>query len=642
MKALAAQAGEACRCPKCGAEAFVPGGREPPPRADSSANARADVQTPSPNRHPGETPTDQRSPRKPSSANPTGAAAGQSGPPDASARRTTDAIPALAPRPRPKLFVRCPLCRSPLAIHEHQVGTTVRCLDCHTEFEAQRKASETPRPKPSVADFEIALSDPVPTPRYQPSLADGVTAAELYGDLPVEGPPATSASVSRRPTNEPQLAVVCPLCRTRLYVTERQVGRQVRCGDCHTEFSVEAPRAETPRSTPHHDLDDVDFALEEVGERPKYRPLTRGSVTREQLDEIERARTSAAEPTEAAPRASRHAFDFEAICRHCGSRIPARDEQIGQKVVCGDCHSTVIVTRPRRRKAAAGSVAEAGKLPSVVGDSPAEAARDAPRESSIRWLNEAEREEEERAPEGRKLEGMPYFQQLVCFLADAGALLRIAVLSIALMLLMSIGTYIASFANAGLLAIVAVILVIVGMILLFPTLLGWANSMITIITDTGSGNAMIEDWSDLDIGEWLVQSAMVFFAFLVSAVPAAVFAGALSLVSASPWVSFGCLAVSVMLFLPPILISMLVTGSVFHVFAPEVWSTLSKAPGVWLRLYVTIGVLLVGLMGASMMVSSNSRLVDALGAICLVTLSFLYCRAIGIVADRTGSLSDEP
>lgn len=615
MKALASQAGQACHCPRCGAAATVPGGTvpaKPEPAPSRKPAARSPVTSdPRPNRNPVQ----------------------------------ADPAPVQEPPPRPKparrprVQVRCPLCRSPLAVFEEQLGTAVKCLDCHTEFEAVVKQSPAARRKaPSHDEGDIALSEPISTPRYIPFQAEGVTAAELYGPQQ-EDRLATTAPVKPREITEPQFAVVCPLCHTRLYVTHRQMGTLVRCGDCHSEFAVEAPR-EAPQPARFQVEDaDVEFGLEEVAERPKYQPLTRGEVTREQLDELERRAESYPELEEkpAAPASSKApAFDFEVVCRHCGSRIPARESQIGQKIQCNDCHSQLMVVRPRRKRAPARASEPEGPAITIA-DSPAEAARTSEGIASLRWLSQAEAEEESREPARIKLASLPYPKQLFGFLIEPATLLRIAGLSVGLMLLFWLTTRIIIYANAGLAAVIAVVMICFHVFVLVPTALFWANSAIAIVTETGSGNASIEEWSEVDFIDWMVQAAMLIFAGLICAIPAAMLAGALSIVSESPWIALGCLALSITIFFPPILLSMLLSGSFFHVYTQEVWSTLGEAPGVWMRLYVTTAAIFACGLGVSLL-ATRSLMLAAGSAVVLVALSFLYFRAIGIAADCSGSL----
>ena len=73
--------------------------------------------------------------------------------------------------------------------------------------------------------------------------------------------------------NRDEVAVVCYLCRTRMYAPIAQIGQTIKCPDCHSVNEVKAPK-ELEKKKPGPTLDDApDFGLNDPGDRPAYRPI---------------------------------------------------------------------------------------------------------------------------------------------------------------------------------------------------------------------------------------------------------------------------------------------------------------------------------------------------------------------------------
>lgn len=632
IKALVAQAGEPCHCPKCHAQTRVPvqGGEQPEPSAaaatDPALDPRAATVRP-PRSNAVDPPSAERRSRR-----------GELSP--APVARSERAAPRVTPRAAvsAEATVRCPLCRAAVAIAESKLGQVVQCPDCHSQFSALKKIAPQPRSSPATeeADADFPLSAPVQTPRYVPSAAEGVDADELYGES------ATPASGSPSPS-EPsplQFGVTCPLCHSRLYVTRAQVGQRLRCPDCHTDFDVPGPRAiAPPRSVVSADVED-EFALSEPASLPKYEPLTRGEITRAELDALEGKRPV---PQQATPRRTQpRPPDFEVVCRHCGSHLPVREEQIGHRVRCGDCHSQQTVTRPRPKRRPPAAAEDGSDEPLTVGPTAADAARLAPGESSLRWLSRAQREEDEKQPPRPTLDGLSYPRKLLGFLFELGTVMRIVGLSIGLAILMFLGSQIFVF-SAGAMVVFVVVIITFCVVVLVPLAMYWANCVLAIVTETSTNSRSVEEWSDDMIIDWVAQAAFVFTAMLVSSAPAAAIAGALSVISDSPWISVVLLAISSTIFFPLVLLSILDAGHLLQFYSREIWSSLWTSPGVWLRLYATTvvlgGVLLAILVVVNAMSFWLIRLagvLSPLAAFLLVAVSFAYFRAIGLAAAECG------
>jgi DNA-directed RNA polymerase subunit RPC12/RpoP len=113
-----------------------------------------------------------------------------------------------------------------------QVGERLVCPDC-----------ETPAIVPPPEEVVSHAPQPV-TPSRDPN--------DVY-DISQPGP-APSAHAAPAPRS--YIAAICPVCHTRLDVTEDKVGTIIECPDCGTRFAVHRPKAAPPQPNP----------LDEIGE----------------------------------------------------------------------------------------------------------------------------------------------------------------------------------------------------------------------------------------------------------------------------------------------------------------------------------------------------------------------------------------
>ncbi len=74
---------------------------------------------------------------------------------------------------------------------------------------------------------------------------------------------------ARQATERLEFGVECALCSTRMYATLDQVGKTVKCPDCHSKVLVRAPK-KRPEPTQYRKREEKDdFGLSEPVERPK-------------------------------------------------------------------------------------------------------------------------------------------------------------------------------------------------------------------------------------------------------------------------------------------------------------------------------------------------------------------------------------
>ncbi len=180
-----------------------------------------------------------------------------------------------------------------------QIGQTIICPDCLESVVVPdrspppRKSASTP-PSPQRAsqdtsrqpdrdsssgatdhddaEDDLKLSEPIELPKHRSvsrKLSDLLDEQEKHSrstsPSPPPLPPTSPASPPPAPVVEPPLpavefAVTCPVCDTRFYAREEDIGQQRECPDCYTLVVIERPAPKTKRV---NDVVDADYEGED-------------------------------------------------------------------------------------------------------------------------------------------------------------------------------------------------------------------------------------------------------------------------------------------------------------------------------------------------------------------------------------------
>ena len=137
----------------------------------------------------------------------------------------------------------CPRCSVRVAVPAGQTAAT--CGQCHAQLVVPEIAPtadrmDEPMPLPPPEDSR-SLDELLPR-TSQPAAA--ASAARSLEPLPVDddGPLRIEGLTDPTPVGD-DFRVTCPVCDSVLFATVAQIGSQVRCSDCHSEFEVRGAEA---------------------------------------------------------------------------------------------------------------------------------------------------------------------------------------------------------------------------------------------------------------------------------------------------------------------------------------------------------------------------------------------------------------
>ena len=139
-----------------------------------------------------------------------------------------------------------------------------------------------------------------------PEVSDAAEKHETYDVRPDDAAPDDGA----------YLTVLCPLCHTRMYASEDEIGQKMTCPDCGTKTTVARSvefLAKKEELEPIEFEGSTEYALHEGDWRPgaDYREANRSQIP--------------------------------VVCPLCHTRMHAEESQVGSTVVCPDCQTETLV-----------------------------------------------------------------------------------------------------------------------------------------------------------------------------------------------------------------------------------------------------------------------------------------------------------
>lgn len=422
--------------------------------------------------------------------------------------------------------LRCSICHTNIAVARDQVGKEIVCPECETKIVVP-------------ADIGVKLDVAAQKPTLQvPSILDSrfqIAQDGVYGLRDSAAPDGK--------THGDLIPFHCKLCNTLMYAPEDQVGQELTCPDCETKTVVP----------------------------PKASPIVRGPIGAPDLSGFEGGAIFGVSG-DAPPARSKEPL-VPVVCSLCGTRMYARESEIGGRKICPDCGraneiKAVPVTellapedlgesysvneadlvpppRPSLRfvedyRLVEGSVdkehmdllkANEEEIEQALQPKKKSASKSAPKrtestDSSYRPLMERslpEKEREEiRGADYPELPKRPYWDRLFVPLRNPWMILRTM-----LVLALGISTVLLSSMLPGLFIYVGIS---IGFVLFLSTLAVLSDSCQSLFLWTASGNDSpeTESWPDFSPASSLAGAIWLFFMLILAATPGALLGTALT------------------------------------------------------------------------------------------------------------------
>jgi hypothetical protein len=424
----------------------------------------------------------------------------------------------------------------------------------------------------------------VPPPRRHKVPDNLVDPNMLAPPPPIAKPKATHVSV------------VCYLCGTRIDVPLDQIGRTIKCPDCHARNEVVAPvTTPPPAKSAGPSLEGVEeFELSDPGERPAYRPLVAPRGEYEVLSALD-------------PGTMTH-----------GWTLPEDPADTGDNSNDDEMRLSAPVERVELKH-------EPIKLPEP---DPEEAMYDGRYDDGVLGDNVNPRQSE-------SWKKAPFLIGLVEFLFYLGTLPRWIFYSIGLIAVVNLihGTIAAATAGTILgeaLQIPLVIMSSVAVLIWTPSFLA---VLLAIVEDTANGMNEVTGWPDWNIFDWIVNSLYFPAAIFAAGLPGGLIAAALLFSGMDPAIASFAIAApvvaSLVILLPLVFGSMLSDGTILSPFSPRVFRSFVAASDGWVLFYMYSILLVILAAAAGSLVVVRQPLVASLGAVGVVTLAILYARLLG-------------
>ncbi len=560
---------------------------------------------------------------------------------------------------------QCPRCQAPLTAQVGNAGQRHQCPRCGkmVKVPGPPRAATTSRPPGP------------PQPPGTPRAADQPPAPRAAPDAPLP-----AAAVQRGIAH---IAIVCPVCGTRMYATREQIGKTMVCPDCLETVTVpdaaaarpagglprparrsrSVPPAKTQPAAPDPaDGDDPNDELK-LGDPvaipaqvllPSHLAEALRDVPAPPQSDPSAAPTTAALPdagtTPARPDLSQPGPapivrpQFAVKCPTCDTLIYATEDEIGQRRTCPDCLSPIEIKRPRPKPRRVNEVVDTdyeGALFTLSDPVPLDIHHCterglAPRTEGEDALRRAEQEYERRRQGEPSLPPIPLWDGLFRFLPDLPMLVRLLLTGLALGSLMRFTVLVVRWAHGSSpIEHLATMLGMLSLVLLTTLCFTYVSTTcLLILQESAHGQDRITDWPAMGLGDRLAESLSVAAPALYAVLPGLAFF--LASWTAGLSLTACCIfpALSLYLFFPIVQLSALESGSLMMPVSQLILKSLNTDFLLWCTLYLMNAALglIVALTTLGLLRTDQTLPVCILVGLVWTLALFLFYRLLGRLA----------
>lgn len=579
-----------------------------------------------------------------------------------------------------KFEYECPHCHKKLRIPVEHAGKSVRCNGCENKI----KIPQLPTPEKEDNDDWLNLEAPgISASDVMPAKKEKT---KTYGwEKKKSGEDRSKKPVADQSVETSKEEPSGEVAQNPQAAKPKTPSAKSSFDDDDFKFADEIPAApvakvEKVKSKPAFDMDLPDLApLDEPStESPILLPLDNGINLDDgiELDDPfgepaanSQAKKPASNPApKPTPKPNKPRYDlaselqdvdqikvvgeeFRVRCDTCGTLLYATNDQVGDKIKCSDCHSSMVVpappvgNAPKKRNDKRVVLDETADEIRVRLSEPAGKSRDAGNmhdQNASDLLKKAEKLLDEEGDEVKEeiydFDTKSWLARNFSFLRDP-ILLMIA--SFSGLLLGVIFFLMHWFGGQKELSdatkfLLQMMVLVGGGVPIFATLL--ANGL-AVLQASANKLARVTEWPIMQPGEWMAEGMCVLVAFVLAAVPGGAMAALFHLGASSPLTSVACISLTCWILFPPILLSILDNQSMVQPYSPAIFASLSKKGDAWGALYMMTAlsaICMVGMMGLALRFETFAFI----AGFALAFFIFFLFHLLGILAARISDVTD--
>lgn len=485
----------------------------------------------------------------------------------------------------------------------------------------------TPPKSPSTPNPAKA-SNPRSEPLNEEDLLDSITRRPIdQASIPFDADedPTSDLDSITRPLTKPNPPTSTPIRNTSTSPSSK--GNAFDDEEFHLAPEEEAPKAPSPVTSP---------PKTPATKPPVPTPSSKRVVLDSNQDsQIVDAVVTPPERIEGPP-----AFRFQ--CKVCGTLMYATLDEVGTATKCPDCYDLMRVPNPPANWNPATAKA-APRLKDEIGVSPVQKTNRPAERFAEKTVNAMFEAAEKEADEEQKQNQMASYEfdldswwaTYFGFLKDP-TLLIIAFFSGAIMAA-AIGSTAAIAQAEGAASTIVQILVLIcagG-----PILAICLTNGLAILESTANQLSRVPEWPIMKPGEWMAETMAVVVAFILAAAPGGLLSRAISGWISHPAITIAFVVMSVVLLLPPILLSILDNQSLAQPFSWTIIRTIPQRAEAWGGMYMFVAIASFGLFLFLALGIRESILMRAIGGFLIPFYIFFIFHQIGVLTLKISDLT---
>ncbi len=531
---------------------------------------------------------------------------------------------------------QCPKCSGKLSVPATQAGVSVTCPQCEATIKTPRIATldreeewiqldqpavqigmESPKP-PETTRYRWQKNDRAdqPTTGKVPSAPRTPTAAPTSSDVPASRPSSRSESQGRASP---------PASRA---------GNASNSGS--TKPSSSAPSGRSPDASD----DDLRLAPEE--------PIKKSRESAEQL--LQSAASPAPKPKTQRPAPEppqrEGSQEYRVQCKLCGTLLYVEPNQAGRMIQCPDCHSQFEAPPPpvkRSPKPTRPAVAADPMEVRFKNETPPVRPATTGTKATQDLLDRAKQELDDTPEDGGEttydFDTRGWLMRSFSFLFDPGLIL-IAIASgvFSAGLLLAVWWFAQqSEATRGLGSLLGVL---IGAGIGIPLMSALLTNGLAVLESSANRLKRVQEWPMFNPVEWFGEIACVVVAFLLAALPGGLLALLVQYFGGGRVMMLGAYLISVWLFFPPLLLSMLDLQSFFRPYSKEVYQSFQSRGEAWGACYMMTALGLAGFYLLSIMIASMGWKYPVILGMTLPWILFYLFQQYGVLASRISDVTN--